>query len=285
MKFLCRSMSLFITSLNSGSNGNCYYVGNENEAVLIDAGISCREVEKRMARLNLPLEKVKALFISHEHSDHIRGVPVLASKYGLPVYITTHTLRSCPFRLEARLVQTFAPSETVHIGTLTIKAFPKLHDAGDPHSFMVSCQGTNVGIFTDIGLPCAQVIYHFKQCHAAFLEANYDADMLENGRYPIYLKNRIRGGKGHLSNQQALQLFTRHRPAYMTHLLLAHLSQQNNCPKLVQNLFTQQAAGTEIVVASRYAETPVYTIKPDNGTAPELKTSAPPGTPVQMALF
>ena len=87
-------MSLFITSLNSGSNGNCYYVGNSNEAVLIDVGISCKEVEKRMIRLNLSLDKVKALFISHEHGDHIKGLQVLSNKYQLPIYITTRTLNN-----------------------------------------------------------------------------------------------------------------------------------------------------------------------------------------------
>src|SRR6202022_296764 len=97
-------MSLFITSLNSGSNGNCYYIGNNREAILIDAGISCRETEKRMTRLGLSLEKVKAIFVSHEHSDHIRGIPVIARKYRLPVYITSTTLHHGGFRLEDELV-------------------------------------------------------------------------------------------------------------------------------------------------------------------------------------
>jgi phosphoribosyl 1,2-cyclic phosphodiesterase len=101
---------------------------------------------------------------------------------------------------------------------------------------------------------------HFSQCHAAFLESNYDEQMLENGKYPIYLKRRIRGGKGHLSNRQALQLFTSCKPSYMSHLLLSHLSQENNCPKLVKELFSAHAQETEIVVASRFYETPVYTI-------------------------
>ena len=117
-----------------------------------------------------------------------------------------------------------------------------------------------MGVFTDIGKPCENLIHHFKQCHAAFLESNYDVTMLENGRYPYFLKKRISGDKGHLSNKQALELFTMHRPSFMSHLLLSHLSKNNNCPKLVQHLFNEHAAGVKIIVTSRYEETEVYHI-------------------------
>ncbi|MBS0028959.1 MBL fold metallo-hydrolase [Chitinophaga sp. 22321] len=257
-------MSLFITSLNSGSNGNCYYIGNDSEAVLVDAGISCRETEKRMARLGLTMTKVKAIFISHEHIDHIRGVTVLAKKYRLPVYITRATLTHGGLTLEEQLVMSFNPYEPVQVGDLSITAFPKHHDASEPHSFIVTGNTVTIGIFTDIGAPCEHVIHHFKQCHAAFLEANYDEQMLDKGRYPYYLKNRIRGGKGHLSNTQALEIFNTWRPPFMSLLLLAHLSRDNNNPTLVQELFDQHANGVQIVVASRFGETPVYRIIPTN---------------------
>ncbi|MEC5145536.1 MBL fold metallo-hydrolase [Chitinophaga sp. 212800010-3] len=253
-------MSLFITSLNSGSNGNCYYIGNEEEAVLIDAGISCRETEKRMARLGLTMNKVKAIFISHEHIDHIRGVAVLVRKYRLPVYITNSTMVHGGLNLDEQFVRSFSAYDPIQVGGLAVTAFPKHHDASEPHSFVVAGNEVTIGIFTDIGAPCEHLIRHFQQCHAAFLEANYDEDMLEKGRYPYYLKNRIRGGKGHLSNRQALEVFTTHRPPFMSHLLLSHLSRDNNNPELVKALFDQHAAGTNIVVASRYAETAVYRI-------------------------
>jgi phosphoribosyl 1,2-cyclic phosphodiesterase len=253
-------MSLFITSLNSGSNGNCYYVGNEREAILVDAGISCRETEKRMARLGLSMGKVKAIFVSHEHSDHIRGIPVLAKKFNLPVYITPGTLLHLGNTVDEKLVHHLREFEIVTIGELEVTSFPKVHDATEPHSFIVSCRDIKVGVFTDLGVVCDQLIRYFSQCHAAFLEANYDEDMLENGGYPYHLKRRIRGGKGHLSNKQALALFMTHRPAHMTHLLLAHLSKNNNDPKLVEDLFTNCADGIKIVVASRHEETPVYHI-------------------------
>ncbi|OKL40597.1 MBL fold metallo-hydrolase [Pontibacter flavimaris] len=253
-------MQLQITSLNSGSNGNCYYIGNDREAVLVDAGISCRETEKRMKRLGLPMGKVKAIFVSHEHSDHIKGIPVLARKYKLPVYITPGTLYNCRLDFAGVEVLHFEAHETIQVGRIEVKAFPKLHDARDPHSFVVSCQEVRVGVFTDIGAPCDHVIAHFQQCHAVFLEANYDEGLLEKGHYPYYLKNRIRGGRGHLSNRQALSLFTGYKPGFMSHVLLSHLSKDNNCPKLVKDLFTLHADGTEVVVASRFEETPVYTI-------------------------
>ena len=264
-------MPLFITSLNSGSNGNCYYVGNEQEAVLVDVGISCREVEKRMQRLGLVMQKVKAIFISHEHSDHIKGVQVLARKHRLPVYITPSTLRSGGLQLEEELVRQFKAYEEIKIGELCITAFPKFHDAADPHSFIVSGNGINIGVFTDIGSVCKHVAENFKSCHAAFLETNYDDAMLEEGNYPFYLKKRIQGSHGHLSNHQALELFTKYKAPHLSHVLLSHLSKDNNSPQLAKQLFEQHSGTVKVVVASRYYETEVYSI---DGTIAEEGTVA-----------
>lgn len=276
-------MALYFTSLNSGSNGNCYYVGNEQEAVLVDAGLSCREIEKRMQRLQLPLHKVKALFISHEHSDHIRGVPVLAAKYNLPVYITEATHRSCPWQLPLEQVYSFSCGQTIAIGDLEIICFGKVHDAIEPHSFVINYKGTKVGVFTDLGVACKNLIEHFSQCHAAFLEANYDEEMLDKGNYPYYLKKRIRGGQGHLSNKQALECFTKYKSPNLRCLVLAHLSKENNCPQLVAALFRQFAMGTEIVVASREGETALYQVK---AVTQELAAFRPkPLSGQQMSLF
>lgn len=257
-------MSVSIASLNSGSNGNCYYIGNKQEAILVDAGISCRETERRMTRLGLDMKRVKAIFVSHEHTDHIKGVPVLARKYKVPVYITGRTLEKSGMSIET--VRHFNAYGTVRIGDIIVQAFPKSHDACDPHSFTVSHGKIKIGVFTDIGMPCENLISHFQQCHAAFLEANYDEQLLEEGKYPYYLKNRIRGGNGHLSNRQALALFKTYRPSFMSHLLLSHLSKENNSAERVKNLFGQYADHTEIVIASRFSETPVYEIGRSNKT-------------------
>jgi phosphoribosyl 1,2-cyclic phosphodiesterase len=267
------TMSLYITSLNSGSNGNCYYIANEQEAVLVDAGISCREIETRMKRLGLAPQQLKAIFISHEHSDHIKGVEVLAKKFKLPVYITPKTYKNSGLNIDPLLLRPFAGYENISLGELTIVPFPKLHDAADPFSFVVQGNGVNIGVFTDIGSVCEEVIKNFKRCHAIFLETNYDENMLANGNYPYPLKRRIQGDYGHLSNHQALQLFIDHRPDFMSHVFLSHLSRDNNSPELVHTLFKKHAGGVEVVVASRYNETEVYEIRADfkAGLSPQSK--------------
>ena len=253
-------MVLSIASLNSGSNGNCYYIDNGEEAVFIDAGISCKETELRMKRLGLQMNRVKAIFITHEHSDHILGVNQLVSKYKIPVYVSQSTLKEAGFWKIRKFVFHFTAQQPVIIGGLRITAFQKKHDACDPHSFVVSAAKTNIGVFTDIGQPCDQLVHYFKQCHAAFLESNYDEEMLDRGRYPVFLKNRIRGGNGHLSNRQALDLYQKHRPAFMSHLLLSHLSKENNSPELVESLFTSIPTDTNVIIASRYQESALYQI-------------------------
>lgn len=282
MFFFAGTMALYITSLNSGSNGNCYYVGSATDAVLIDVGLSCRETEKRMKNLGLTMNIVRAIFISHEHGDHIKGVTALANKYNVPVYITEKTARQGP-RLISHLSKRFMANESVTVGTLCVTPFTKYHDAADPHSFIISYRGITVGILTDIGKVCEEVIRYFKQCHAVFLEANYDDAMLENGKYPVHLKNRIRGGFGHLSNREALDLFTTHRSAFLSHLLLAHLSEENNSPEMAEALFKSEANGIAISVASRYQSTALFTIgtglvKPE----PISKTAT---SPKQLGLF
>jgi len=277
-------MALSIASLNSGSNGNCYYIGNESEAILVDAGISCRETEIRMKRLKLSVSKIKAIFITHEHSDHIKGIETLSRKYELPVYITEKTFSASKLRLKKQLVVSFEKYKPISVGNLVITAFPKFHDADNPHSFIVTCNKVKVGIFTDIGFACKDVIKYFRQCNAAFLESNYDEQMLMQGSYPAHLKSRIRDGKGHLSNVQALELFKNHRHGFMSHLLLSHLSQNNNSPELVHDLFSKHAGSTEIIIASRNKETPVYNITNVLQTTDEKKQMYK-YKPVQLSLF
>jgi phosphoribosyl 1,2-cyclic phosphodiesterase len=276
-------MSLFVASLNSGSNGNCYYLGNGDDHILVDSGISCRETEKRMKRLGLSLKKIKAVFITHEHGDHIHGVSAISKKYKIPVYITTNTRNNGRVELREELIAGFNPYMPVTIGSLTITAFPKLHDAADPHSFIVECNGVKVGVFTDIGIACDHVTSHFKQCNAAFLESNYDTDLLTMGRYPWHLKERIRGGKGHLSNDQARQLVVDHKPTFMTHLFLSHLSEDNNSPKLVKSVFDKIAGKTEVIIAGRKKETKLYHIR-STFSRPQFSRQTPVGLQ-QLSIF
>ena len=270
-------MSLQIASINSGSNGNCYYVGNNNNAVLVDVGISCRETEIRMKHLGLNIKNVKAVFVTHEHTDHIRGVATLAHKYSIPIYITEATAKN-GLRLIKHLAKPFTANNAIAVGDLLVTPFFKNHDAADPHSFIVSHNDITVGVFTDIGTVCNNLIHYFKQCNAAFLEANYDEEMLENGNYPLHLKNRIRGDRGHLSNKQALELFVHHRSQHLTHLILSHLSKENNSPQIAEALFTSHSINTKIIVAGRYAATEVFNIIANNNHVEKIK-------PQQLALF
>ncbi|MBS1488100.1 MAG: MBL fold metallo-hydrolase [Bacteroidetes bacterium] len=253
-------MSLLVASLNSGSNGNCYYIGNNHEAVLVDCGISHREVVRRLKRLNLSIENVKAIFITHEHNDHVAGVAVVSRKHQIPVYISAKTRQHFNFEVDEKLICTFESNEEIKLGNLAITSFPKQHDAVDAHSVIVQSKNTCAGVFTDLGKPCRNAIRYFKLCHAAFLETNYDEEMLEAGSYPLALKNRVRGDYGHLSNKQALKLFIDHRPPFMSHLFLSHLSQNNNSPTLVENLFQPWAGETEIIIASRKNESALYRV-------------------------
>lgn len=254
-------MPAYLASINSGSNGNCYYIGDGTDAVLIDAGISCRQTEQRMNRLGLSLSDVRAVFISHEHTDHTRGVEVISKKYRIPVYITEKTHHHSRLYLDKSLVHHFDTGQTIRIGNLRVKPFPKSHDAAEPHSFTVSAGRITTGVFTDIGTACKEVTGHLRKCHACFLESNYDEKMLDTGRYPVHLKRRIKSDHGHLSNTQALELFLNHRPSALKLLILSHLSAENNHPDIVQELFTRHAGDVRIVVASRYGESDVYALE------------------------
>lgn len=278
-------MSLYLTSLNSGSNANCYYIGNRNEAVLVDTGLSCRETERRMKLLDLSMEKVRAIFISHEHGDHITGLAGLSKKYRLPVYITDGTLRNTRIPIEQQLVHSFNHSKPVTIGGLSIQAFQKSHDAADPHSFMITGSGTNVGIITDIGYACKQVLKFFSRCHAVFLESNYCDAMLANGNYPYHLQQRISSDRGHLSNKQALELFQQYKSPNLQLLILSHLSKNNNKPELVEQLFAPHAGNTKVVVASRYEAGPIFTIAGNKTASTHQKKKTLRKHEQQLSLF
>ena len=171
-------------------------------------------------------------------------------------------------------------------GNLLVTPFSKSHDADDPHSFMISSNNINIGVITDIGYACKQVIKYFKQCDVAFLEANYCADMLENGNYPYHLKKRISSQRGHLSNDQALELFNQYRSDKLSLLILSHLSKNNNSPELVEKIFSAHAGHTKIIVASRYRASAVFTILPQTAkTARVVSRNKAASKKAQLSLF
>lgn len=253
-------MSLFIASLNSGSNANCYYVGTSTDAVLIDAGLSCRETLKRLSALNIEHSVIKAIFISHEHTDHVKGLDVLSRKLQLPVYINPGTHSKSGINIDDRLLEFVQHGQVITLGNLQVEIFSKHHDAADPVSFLVSSGEYHAAVITDLGHACENVKQAFSRCQAAILEANYDDELLDNGPYPFYLKQRIKSNKGHLSNAQALNLVREHASPDLCQLVLAHLSKENNDPHLVNNTFLLPEKSFNVHVASRYTPSPVFKI-------------------------
>jgi len=256
-------------ALASGSNGNCYYIGNQHDAILVDAGISTRQLMLRFRQVGLDPVKVKALFISHEHSDHARGMQVLSKKLGISVYMTSATYYALPRPFRPDYIKFFQPGETVQIGSMSIHTFLKNHDAANPCSFRIEHDGKSVGVLTDIGEPCSNVTDHVSKCHALFLESNYDEKMLMEGSYPWHLKTRVASAKGHLSNLQALQLVQEHAGPSLECIFLSHLSKENNTPEIAMAAFNPVKDKIKIRLTHRHQPAEVYSL----------------GTPIQRTLF
>jgi phosphoribosyl 1,2-cyclic phosphodiesterase len=223
---------LKIASIASGSNGNCYYLEDDNDAILVDAGISARQIVQRMANIGLSMSKVRAVFISHEHADHVRGVDALSRKYSISVFMTQKTYSSYGKIINDSLLKFFSPGKPVALGKIHVNPFLKSHDAAEPCSFSVSSESRNVAVMTDIGLKCSNVISHIKDADAIFLESNYDDNMLQAGPYSPYLKKRISSDLGHLSNTQAGLIALEHASPRLKHVFLSHVSENNNTPEL-----------------------------------------------------
>lgn len=245
-------MMLEICAIASGSNGNCYYIGNETDAVLIDAGISFKLIKARMVEKGLNPEKIKAVFITHEHTDHMRGARVLAKRLNTPVYLTPKTYYGAYKNTRPDQPHFFNPGEEISIGEFKVVSFLKNHDASEPCSFRVEYEGKNVGVFTDIGEPCENVTENLAQCDALFLEANYDEKMLMEGNYPWFLKNRISSGNGHLSNRQTFELLEKHAGSQLKCVFLSHLSKENNSPEIAYNEIRPLENRFLIKLTSRY---------------------------------
>jgi phosphoribosyl 1,2-cyclic phosphodiesterase len=272
-------MHLKFASLNSGSNGNCYYIGNDEHAVMIDAGLSRRETERRMQRMNLRLDNVRAIFISHEHIDHVRGVEGISKRYGMPVYMTSASKANSQIHIPLELLRDFKADTEIAAGNLKVTAFTKKHDAADPHSFVIEFNDIVVGVMTDIGASCDRVKHFIPKCHALLLESNYDHDMLMNGRYPYPLKQRVSSDVGHLSNAQAYDLINEFASERLRLLLLGHLSKDNNREQLVRETFMPFSDRMHVEIASRFNESRVYEV---SGTADRVEVRTLTG---QMSIF
>ncbi len=249
---------LEICSIASGSNGNCYYIGNSSDAVLIDAGISTKQILARMKERGLDPKKIKALFITHEHSDHLRGARVLGKRLQIPVYMTAKTFNGAYRNLRPDNPRFFSPLETIAVGGFTIHPVLKNHDAAEPCSFRIEYSGRNVGVFTDIGEACENVRSNLGLCDGLFLESNYDEKMLWDGFYPWHLKKRVASNVGHLSNDQAFELLDLYAAEKLQCVFLSHISRENNTPELALSTMQNLTKRFEVKLASRWEASEVY---------------------------
>ena len=241
-----------ICSLASGSNGNCYYIGNEKEAVLIDIGIYYKRLIERLNETGLDKNKIKAIFISHEHTDHVQGARVTSKKLGIPVFYTKKIYHKCYDKNKADNFGFFEPGTPYTINNITVHSFKKNHDAADPCSFRIEINNKNIAVMTDIGKTDAVLHSEFSKCNAVFLESNYDEDMLMNGLYPYHLKQRVSSEKGHLSNFQALNLLEQFASPQLETILLSHISAANNTHEIIKETYKHLKKKYNIILTSRH---------------------------------
>lgn len=220
-------------SIASGSSGNCIFAGTEHTSILIDAGISGKKVAEGLRELDRKPEEVDAILITHEHSDHIKGLGVLARKYGIPVYSAPGTIRAmlgsnALGKVDASLFHEVHADESFYINEMEIQPFRVSHDAAEPVAYRVNCQEKSVAVATDLGYYDEYTVEHLKGLDAVLIESNHDINMLQVGTYPYYLKQRILGSRGHLSNENAGRLIGEILHDGLKAVMLGHLSKENN---------------------------------------------------------
>lgn len=226
-----------VAVLASGSGGNCTYVGDGSVGVLVDCGISTRRIQKRMESLGLKDAPIDGVLITHEHGDHVGSARVLYKRLlkdrgqKVPFYMTQGTLEGTPERSRPEGVEILTAGEPFRIRHMQINPFSVPHDVLDPVAYRVEVGGIAAAVVTDLGRPTKLVSQHMQDLDVLVLEYNHDLQQLMDGDYPWHLKQRIKGNHGHLSNRQANQLLRDSIGDKLKHLVLAHLSEQNNTPE------------------------------------------------------
>lgn len=263
-----------LVSIASGSSGNCIYAGTEDTHILVDAGISNKRIEEGLKEIGIKGRELSAIFITHEHSDHIKGLGVLARKYGIPIWGTKETLDEISDmaylgEYPKELFKALKPDVDVTLGDLLIKPFRIDHDAANPVGYRIQNGRKSIGVVTDLGHYDQYIIDHLQGLNAILLESNHDVRMLETGKYPYYLKRRILGDYGHLSNENAGKLLNCILHDNLKQILLGHLSKENNYEELAYETVRLEidqgdhgfhAADFSIAVAKRDQMSEIITI-------------------------
>lgn len=235
-------MGVCLSVLASGSRGNCAIIRSSKTRILVDAGISCRETFKRMKAAGDDPRSVSAVLITHEHSDHVSGLAVLARKLNVPIFMTgaTHQAWAKSIRdsegerPHLAKLEVFSSGRSFHIGDIAVTPFTIPHDAADPVGFTFRTEGIKIGFATDLGYLPPNVSDHLSGCDVLVIESNHDVEMLRGGPYPWSVKQRVMSRVGHLSNEALAEFFTGDYDGGAAYVVLAHLSEQNNHPELAR---------------------------------------------------
>jgi phosphoribosyl 1,2-cyclic phosphodiesterase len=239
-------------SLASGSSGNSQYIGNKTTKILLDAGLSGKYIKAGLEGIGVDPNELDGIVITHEHSDHIKGIGVLMRRYNVPIYVTEGTWQGMSQKIgkidEAK-VNIIKNNATFAIKDIEVKAYPVSHDANDPVGYTFENQGSKVGVITDLGHYTDEILTEIRSCDLVMLEANHDVEMLQMGSYPYYLKRRILSNVGHLSNETSGEIacdLVRNGKA--KNILLGHLSRENNFPDLAYETVKSIMASEGIIV-------------------------------------
>jgi len=264
-------MKLNFCSLSSGSSGNCYYVGDEFHGILIDAGISATSIRKFLRNLDISMQSIMGVLVTHNHIDHIRGLEVLTRKTSIPAF-TTDKIRKSILTPAAKIsrhnIHEIPLQQNFHLAGFEIEAFPVCHDAPETIGFRICSGNRKITIVTDMGHICETSAPYIKEANLLVIESNYDEQMLVNGRYPDYLKKRIQSDHGHLGNHQTSQFLAENINHNLSHICLAHLSKNNNTPELalrtLQQTFSEMGiypdGNRQILVLNRNIPTPMISL-------------------------
>ena len=257
-------MSVRVCVLGSGSKGNCTLLATEKTRLLIDAGLSCRETHARLAEIGERADGLDAVVISHEHTDHISGLRLLALEGKLPIYISRPTRDVLSWDTRIQGFEHFAASEKFTIGDIEVTPFPVPHDAVDPVAFTFDSQGIRISLVTDLGYVAEVVKQRVKGSDCLIFESNHDLEMLKVGPYPWYVKQRVMSRHGHLSNNATADFLAGDFDGAAQVLVLAHLSETNNHPEIAR-LSAEQALAqrlrcenTKLLLANQFRPTEVF---------------------------
>jgi phosphoribosyl 1,2-cyclic phosphodiesterase len=251
--------------LGSGSSGNAILVSSPRSKILVDGGLSFKQLRLRAAEIGENLDEVQAVFITHEHSDHCTGLGVIARKLDVPVYMTRGTYNHLPKTVgEIPRVEFFEAGEHLLVDGLVVSSFSVSHDAADPVSYAIEYEGAKLGLAADLGRPSALVRTRLRGCHALVLESNHCPDMLRRGKYPPSLQQRIRGRLGHMSNGEMSSLLAELLHERLRVVVLVHISEENNTHDLALNTARQALRDLpiELLAARQDGPTPMYCLAP-----------------------